>query len=167
MGHSDQWLPINPGTDAALVAGIAHYLIQHDMCDMDFLHTYCVGFDEQTMPESHIRARTCPISTMLWTRATTRWRRRRHGRRRSPASPSKQDPRSWLKMIGTAPSRCSCARAGDPQRRSNGEWTACVPSWHAAVSGRPGRPGGHQQLVAARLATARRCSRCRQDTQIR
>lgn len=53
MGHSDQWLPINPGTDAALVAGIAHYLIQHDMCDMDFLHTYCVGFDEQTMPEAY------------------------------------------------------------------------------------------------------------------
>ncbi|MEI2995963.1 MAG: molybdopterin-dependent oxidoreductase [Senegalimassilia anaerobia] len=25
MGHPDQWLPIHPGTDAALVAGIAHY----------------------------------------------------------------------------------------------------------------------------------------------
>ena len=52
LGHSDQWLPINPGTDGALVAGLAHELIANDWCDVDFLHTYCVGFDEETMPES-------------------------------------------------------------------------------------------------------------------
>lgn len=52
MGHSDEWQPINPGTDAALVSAIAHELIENDQCDLDFLHTYCVGFDEQTMPES-------------------------------------------------------------------------------------------------------------------
>jgi Tat-targeted selenate reductase subunit YnfE len=51
-GHSDEWLPINPGTDAALVAAIAYELIQNEWVDLDFLHTYCVGFDEETMPES-------------------------------------------------------------------------------------------------------------------
>lgn len=51
-GHSDQWQPINPGTDAALVSAIAHELIVNDQCDTEFLHTYCVGFDEETMPES-------------------------------------------------------------------------------------------------------------------
>ena len=40
-----------PGTDAALVAGIAHELITKDLVDLDFLHTYCVGFDEESMPE--------------------------------------------------------------------------------------------------------------------
>ena len=57
MGHSDQWLPINPGTDAALVAGIAHWLIKNDKVDTEFLHKYCVGFDEETMPipgEEHV-----------------------------------------------------------------------------------------------------------------
>lgn len=53
MGHSEQWLPINPGTDAALIAGIAHELITHDMVDLEFLHTYCVGYDEETMPEAY------------------------------------------------------------------------------------------------------------------
>ena len=53
MGHSDQWLPINPGTDAALVAGIAHWLIKNDKVDTEFLHKYCVGFDEETMPEAY------------------------------------------------------------------------------------------------------------------
>ncbi len=52
LGHSDQWLPINPGTDVALISAIAHELIVNDQCDLDFLHTYCVGFDEETMPES-------------------------------------------------------------------------------------------------------------------
>ena len=51
-GHSEQWLPINPGTDAALVSAIAHELIVNEQVDLDFLHTYCVGFDEETMPES-------------------------------------------------------------------------------------------------------------------
>lgn len=46
-----EWIPIVPGTDAALVAGIAHELIEQDLVDLDFLHTYCVGFDEETLPE--------------------------------------------------------------------------------------------------------------------
>ena len=46
-----EWIPIRPGTDAALVAGIAHELIKSDMVDLDFLHTYCVGYDEETLPQ--------------------------------------------------------------------------------------------------------------------
>lgn len=46
-----EWIPIMPGTDAALVAGIAHELIVSDLVDVDFLHTYCVGYDEETLPE--------------------------------------------------------------------------------------------------------------------
>ena len=34
-----EWIPIRPGTDAALVAGIAHELIKSDMVDLDVLHT--------------------------------------------------------------------------------------------------------------------------------
>ena len=52
MGHSAQWQPINPGTDAALCSAIAHELIVNDQVDHEFLDTYCVGFDETTMPES-------------------------------------------------------------------------------------------------------------------
>lgn len=51
-GRSDEWLPINPGTDAALVSAIAHELIANEQVDKEFLDTYCVGFDEDTMPES-------------------------------------------------------------------------------------------------------------------
>ena len=53
FNNDDEWLPIRPGTDAALVAGIAHELISKELVARDFLHTYCVGFDEETMPEAY------------------------------------------------------------------------------------------------------------------
>lgn len=47
-----EWIPIYPGTDGALVAGIGHTLIQEGLTDEAFLKTYCVGWDETTLPES-------------------------------------------------------------------------------------------------------------------
>ncbi len=51
-GHDDEWIPIRPGTDAALVHGIAHVLITEDLVDQSFLYTYCVGYDAATLPAS-------------------------------------------------------------------------------------------------------------------
>lgn len=53
MGYSDEWLPINPGTDAALVSALAHEFIENDYIDEEYLHTYCVGFDDETMPDAY------------------------------------------------------------------------------------------------------------------
>jgi Tat-targeted selenate reductase subunit YnfE len=50
-GREDEWVPIRPGTDAALVAGIAHVLISENLVDQSFLDKYCVGYDEKTLPE--------------------------------------------------------------------------------------------------------------------
>ena len=46
-----EWIPIRPGTDAALVAGIAHELETLGLTDHDFLKKYCVGYSEDTLPE--------------------------------------------------------------------------------------------------------------------
>lgn len=51
-GHPDEWLPIRPGTDAALVAGIAHEWIANGQVNKEFLDKYTVGYDDETMPES-------------------------------------------------------------------------------------------------------------------
>lgn len=48
---ADEWIPILPGTDAALVAAIAHVMISGNMHDQEFLDKYCIGFDEDHMPE--------------------------------------------------------------------------------------------------------------------
>lgn len=51
-GTPDEWLPIRPGTDAALVAAVAHEWIKGDKVDKAFLDVYCVGYDDDTMPAS-------------------------------------------------------------------------------------------------------------------
>ncbi|MFA0414457.1 DMSO/selenate family reductase complex A subunit [Vibrio renipiscarius] len=52
LGKEDEWLPIRPGTDAALVEGIAHVLITENLVDQDFLDKYCQGYDEKSLPAS-------------------------------------------------------------------------------------------------------------------
>lgn len=50
--RADQWIPIRPGTDAAMIDAMAYVMITEDLVDHDFLDTYCIGYDEKTMPES-------------------------------------------------------------------------------------------------------------------
>ena len=50
-GREDEWIPIRPGTDAALVSALAWVLITENRVDQAFLDTYCVGYDEKTLPE--------------------------------------------------------------------------------------------------------------------
>ena len=40
-----RWLPIRPGTDVALMAGLLHTLVVEDLADQDFLDRYCHGWD--------------------------------------------------------------------------------------------------------------------------
>lgn len=47
----DVWVPIRPGTDAALVAALCHILITEDGIDREFLDRCCVGYDRSTMPD--------------------------------------------------------------------------------------------------------------------
>lgn len=44
--------PIRPGTDAALVNGLAYVMISENLVDQAFLDKYCVGYDEKTLPAS-------------------------------------------------------------------------------------------------------------------
>ncbi|HBO37111.1 MAG TPA: dimethyl sulfoxide reductase subunit A [Pasteurellaceae bacterium] len=51
VGREDEWIPIRPGTDAALVSALSYVLITENMVDQAFLDKYCVGYDEKTLPE--------------------------------------------------------------------------------------------------------------------
>ncbi|HLN60121.1 MAG TPA: molybdopterin-dependent oxidoreductase [Symbiobacteriaceae bacterium] len=48
---ADEWIPVRPGTDAALLIGMAHYMITNNLQDQAFLDKYTVGFDKDHMPE--------------------------------------------------------------------------------------------------------------------
>jgi assimilatory nitrate reductase catalytic subunit len=42
----DLFLPVKPGRDAALFAGVLNLMIEHDWIDREFISTWTVGFDE-------------------------------------------------------------------------------------------------------------------------
>ncbi len=125
-GHSDEWLPINPGTDAALVAALSYELIKNNWVDLDFLHTYCVGYDEETLPASAKGQNKSYKDYILGTgydkvAKTPEW-----------AAPitgiSVQRIRSLAKEIGTT-KPLFVDQGWGPQRRSNGEmnaWAICM-----------------------------------------
>lgn len=43
---ADVWVPIRPGTDAALALGMLNIVINANLCDKDFVQRYCHGFAE-------------------------------------------------------------------------------------------------------------------------
>ena len=138
LGHSDQWLPINPGTDAALVAGIAHWLIKNNKVDTDFLHTYCVGFDEETMPESYQGKNMSYTDYVMGTgydkvEKTPAWAAKITG------ISEKRIESLAEEIASTKP--LYVVQGWGPQRRSNGEWTAWAIMLLPCLVGQLGLPG--------------------------
>ena len=43
---ADEWIPIIPGTDAALALGICNVIIRSSLFDSDFIHNYSFGFED-------------------------------------------------------------------------------------------------------------------------
>lgn len=48
---ADEWVPVRPSTDSALLLGMAYYMIKNNLQDQEFLDKYTVGFDRNHMPE--------------------------------------------------------------------------------------------------------------------
>jgi anaerobic dimethyl sulfoxide reductase subunit A len=45
------WIPIKPNTDAAMMAGMAHYIFTNNLQDQEFIDRFCQGMDAGTMPD--------------------------------------------------------------------------------------------------------------------
>jgi Tat-targeted selenate reductase subunit YnfE/Tat-targeted selenate reductase subunit YnfF len=136
--HPDEWLPIRTGTDAALVAAIAHELIKDGKVDLDFLHTYCIGYDEQTMPASAKGQNKSYYDYIMGSgydkvEKTPEW-----------AAPITQVPadriRSLVKDIEGAKAMFVCQGWG-PQRHSNGETATRAICMLPLLTGQFGLPG--------------------------
>jgi anaerobic dimethyl sulfoxide reductase subunit A len=44
------WIPVKPNTDAAMLAGMAHYIFTNNLQDQDFIDRFCQGMDAGNMP---------------------------------------------------------------------------------------------------------------------
>ncbi len=48
---ADRWIGIKPSTDSALTDAMAYVILSEGLEDRDFMDTFCLGFDEDHMPE--------------------------------------------------------------------------------------------------------------------
>lgn len=47
---ADEWIPIRPGTDVAMMSAMAYVMIKDGLYDAEFVKTHCLGFDETQLP---------------------------------------------------------------------------------------------------------------------
>jgi anaerobic dimethyl sulfoxide reductase subunit A len=136
---ADEWIPIRPGTDAALASALAHVMIVEELTDEAFLQTYCQGYDEHTMPPG-IPAGNSYKAYILG-----------EGADRTPKTPR------WAAAITGIPAERIVQLARDiadsqpvyiaqgwgPQRHANGEQNARAIAMLAILTGNVGIAGGN------------------------
>lgn len=138
-GREDEWIPIRPGTDAALVAGMAWVLINENLVDQPFLDKYCVGYDEKTLPEGapangHYKAYILGqgddgiAKTPQWASAVT-------------GIPADRIVK-LAREIGQTKPAYICQGWG-PQRQANGELTSRAIAMLPILTGNVGINGGN------------------------
>ena len=137
-GQGGEWIPIRPGTDGALCAALAYEIINNGWADEDFLHKYCVGYDEETMPESAKGQNKSYKDYIMGTgydkvAKTPEW-----------AEPITLIPAAKIKelaeKIGTTKPVYICQGYGS-QRHSNGEITSRAIMMLPQLVGQIGLPG--------------------------
>lgn len=138
-GREDEWIPIRPGTDAALVAGLAHVMINENLVDQPFLDKYCVGYDEKTLPANaprngHYKAYILGEGddgvekTPQWAAAIT-------------GIPADRIIKLAREIAGTKPAYI--AQGWGPQRQANGELTSRAIAMLPILTGNVGVNGGN------------------------
>lgn len=137
-GYPQEWLPIRTGTDAALVSALAHELIADDEVDHDFLNTYCVGYDDATMPASLKGQNKSYYDYIMGTgydkvEKTPEW-----------AAPITQIPADTIRKLARKIERSRAlfvVQGWGPQRHSNGEHTTRAICMLPVLTGQIGKPG--------------------------
>ena len=150
-GHPDEWLPIRPGTDAALASAIAHEWVVNDQIDLEFLHTYCVGYDEETMPESAKGQNKSYRAYLMgegydMVEKTPEW-----------AAPITQIPTDTIRALANEIAAAEAPfimQGWGPQRHTNGEDTSRAICMLPILIGKIGLPGTNTGQREAEPAVA-------------
>ncbi|MGP2426806.1 dimethylsulfoxide reductase subunit A [Yersinia sp. 2538 StPb PI] len=138
-GREDEWIPLRPGTDAALASALAYVMISENLVDQPFLDKYCVGFDEKTLPadapkNSHYKAYILgqgadeTAKTPQWAQAIT-------------GVPAARIIKLGREIGSVKPAYI--AQGWGPQRHSNGENTSRAIAMLAILTGNVGINGGN------------------------
>lgn len=134
----DDWVPLRPGTDAALIAGMIHVMLAENLQDQDFLDRYCVGFDEHTLPES--APPNSSYRAYVEGRGPDRVEKTPEWAADITGVPARRI-RQLAREIATA-KPCAITQGWGPQRHANGENNARAIFLLACVTGNVGISGG-------------------------
>jgi anaerobic dimethyl sulfoxide reductase subunit A len=132
---ADEWVPIRPGTDAAMMSAMAYVMLSEHLYDAGFVRTHCVGFDSSQMPvegaESYsdyiLGTRDGTPKTPKWAEAIT-------------AVPASTIARIAREYATTKPA--VLYQGYGMQRRAYGEQVVRAGCVLAAITGNVGIPGG-------------------------
>jgi anaerobic dimethyl sulfoxide reductase subunit A len=134
---SDEWVPIRPGTDVAMMSAMAHVMITSNLHDAAFVASHCVGFDQSQMP-AEARGAESYADYVLGTRDKT------------PKTPKWAEaitgvPRETIERVAReyATRKPGVLYQGyGMQRRAYGEQVVRAGCVLAAMTGNVGVPGG-------------------------
>ena len=138
LNDGDEWVPIRPGTDAALVAGMAWVMITENLVDHDFLKRYTVGYDEDSLPASAPKGSSWKSYILGQgsdsTEKTPQWAARVTG------VPANKIIRLAREIAMTKP--CNIQQGWGLQRSANGEQACRAIGMLAVMTGNVGIAGG-------------------------
>lgn len=135
---ADEWIPIKPGTDSALMDAMAFVILSEGLEDRKFMDKFCLGFDEKHMPEK-IEGEESYESYLFG---------RKDGLIKNPEwaekiTGIKKEKIRWLarKYAGNKPS--ALIQGLGAQRHSNGEQSVRGGAMLACLTGNVGIEGGY------------------------
>ncbi len=133
-----EWIPINPGTDAALIAALVHECVANDWVATDFLHKYCIGWDEETLPES-AKGKGASYKDYVMGKGPDGIEKTPEWAEKITLIPAERI-RELARDLGTS-SPVFVTQGYGPQRRSNGELIAMSIAALPFILGQVGKPG--------------------------
>ena len=146
---ADEWIPIRPGTDAAMMTAMAYVMITEHLTDANFIRTHCVGFDRTQMPrgcedaESYaeyvLGTRDCVAKSPEWAESIT-------------TVPRETIARIAREYATTKPA--VLYQGYGMQRRAYGEQVVRAGCVLASITGNVGIPGGWASGLANQVPDA-------------
>ncbi|MBM4761226.1 molybdopterin-dependent oxidoreductase [Bacillus sp. B15-48] len=134
---ADEWFPIRPTTDNALMAAMMHVIITENLHDQEFLNKYCLGHDEEHMPEGIPEGESLQsyiLGEKDGTPKTPEWAEGICG---LPANKIRQLARDYATAKPAA-----LIQGWGPQRHMNGEQIVRGSTVLASLTGNVGIKGG-------------------------